>query len=78
MSVIDELVEANEHFAAAAGKVEDPALPPRRGLAILTCMDARIVPARLFGLEEGDAHVIRNAGGLAREGLRRSSSPSAS
>ena len=70
MSVIDELVEANEHFAAAAGKVEDPALPPRRGLAILTCMDARIVPARLFGLEEGDAHVIRNAGGLAREGLR--------
>jgi len=70
MSVIDELVEANRHFADAAGKIEDPPLPPRRGVAILTCMDARIVPARLFGLEEGDAHVIRNAGGLAREGLR--------
>ena len=70
MSVIDELVEANQHFAEAAGKVENPALPPRRGVAIVTCMDARIVPARLFGLEEGDAHVIRNAGGLAREGLR--------
>jgi carbonic anhydrase len=70
MSIIDELVEANEHFADAAGRIEDPPLPPRRGMAILTCMDARIVPARLFGLEEGDAHVIRNAGGLAREGLR--------
>ena len=70
MSVVDELVEANRHFAEAAGRIEDPQLPPRRGVAILTCMDARIVPARLFGLEEGDAHVIRNAGGLAREGLR--------
>jgi carbonic anhydrase len=70
LSVIDELVEANRHFADAAGKIEDPQLPPRRGVAILTCMDARMVPARLFGLEEGDAHVIRNAGGLAREGLR--------
>jgi carbonic anhydrase len=70
MSVIDELVEANRHFADAAGTIQDPQLPPRRGVAILTCMDARIVPARLFGLEEGDAHVIRNAGGLAREGLR--------
>jgi carbonic anhydrase len=70
MTAIDELVEANRHFAEGAGRVEDPPLPPRRGIAILTCMDARIVPARLFGLEEGDAHVIRNAGGLAREGLR--------
>jgi carbonic anhydrase len=70
LSVIDELIEANRHFADAAGKVEQPALPPRRGVAIVTCMDARIVPARLFGLEEGDAHVIRNAGGLAREALR--------
>jgi len=70
MSVIDDLIEANRHFADAAGKIENPALPPRQGLAILTCMDARIVPARIFGLEEGDAHVIRNAGGLAREGLR--------
>ena len=70
MSVIDELVHANEHFANALGEVESPPLPPARRVAILTCMDARIVPARIFGLEEGDAHVIRNAGGLAREGLR--------
>jgi carbonic anhydrase len=70
MSVIDELVEANRHFAEAVGEIDNPPLPPRRGVAILTCMDARMLPARLFGLEEGDAHVIRNAGGLAREALR--------
>ena len=71
MTVIDELVQANEHFAGGAGELADnPAMPPARGVAILTCMDARIVPARIFGLEEGDAHVIRNAGGSAREGLR--------
>jgi carbonic anhydrase len=70
MSVIDELVQANEHFASALGEVESPPLPPARKVAVLTCMDARIVPARIFGLEEGDAHVIRNAGGLAKEGLR--------
>lgn len=70
MSVIDELVQANEHFADALGEVASPPVPPRRRVAIVTCMDARIVPARIFGLEEGDAHVIRNAGGLAREALR--------
>jgi carbonic anhydrase len=71
MSVIDELVRDNEHFARGAGELgEMPALPPVRGVAIVTCMDARIVPARIFGLEEGDAHVIRNAGGSAREALR--------
>jgi carbonic anhydrase len=70
MSVIDELVQANEHFASGAGEVESPPLPPAREVAIVTCMDARIVPARIFGLEEGDAHVIRNAGGLAKEALR--------
>ena len=70
MGVIDELVQANEHFADALGEVESPPLPPARKVAIVTCMDARIVPARIFGLEEGDAHVIRNAGGLAREALR--------
>lgn len=70
MSVIDELVDANRHFADALGQVEKPALPPKRKVAIVTCMDARIVPARLFGLEEGDAHVIRNAGGRTPEALR--------
>jgi carbonic anhydrase len=68
--VIDELVEANRHFADALGQVEKPALPPKRKVAIVTCMDARIVPARIFGLEEGDAHVIRNAGGRTPEALR--------
>jgi carbonic anhydrase len=70
MSVIDELVEANTHFADAVGSIEKPQLPPARKLAIVTCMDARIVPARIFELQEGDAHVIRNAGGLAKEALR--------
>jgi carbonic anhydrase len=70
MSVIDELVDANRHFADALGEVRQPALPPKRKVAIVTCMDARIVPARIFGLEEGDAHVIRNAGGRTSEALR--------
>jgi carbonic anhydrase len=71
MSVIDELVAANQHFADSAGALaEKPAMPPSRHVAIVTCMDARIVPARIFGLQEGDAHVIRNAGGSAREALR--------
>jgi carbonic anhydrase len=70
VSVIDELVEANRHFADALGQVDKPALPPKRRVALVTCMDARIVPARIFGLEEGDAHVIRNAGGRTPEALR--------
>ena len=45
-------------------------MPPGRHVAVLTCMDARIDPARALGLEEGDAHVIRNAGGRAADGLR--------
>ncbi len=45
-------------------------MPPARHVAVLTCMDARIDPARALGLEEGDAHVIRNAGGRASEALR--------
>jgi carbonic anhydrase len=70
VSIIDELVEANRHFADALGEVGKPALPPKRKVAIVTCMDARIVPARIFGLEEGDAHVVRNAGGRTSEALR--------
>lgn len=68
--MIDQLVDANQHFADALGQVDKPALPPRRRVAIVTCMDARIVPARIFGLEEGDAHVIRNAGGRTPEAVR--------
>lgn len=71
MSAIDELVEANTRFADSTGALaEAPAMPPSRQVAIVTCMDARIVPAQIFALREGDAHVIRNAGGSAREALR--------
>jgi carbonic anhydrase len=69
MAVIDELVQANEAYARAFDRGDLP-LPPARRVAILTCMDARIIPSRALGLEEGDAHVIRNAGGRARDALR--------
>ena len=62
MSVLSEVLEANESYATAFDK-GDLALPPARGFAILTCMDARLDPAKYAGLSEGDAHVIRNAGG---------------
>ena len=71
MSVVDELREANERYAAGFDKGSLP-LPPARRLAVLTCMDARIDPAKALGLEEGDAHVIRNAGGLASDDAVRS------
>jgi carbonic anhydrase len=69
MSTIDELVQANEAYAATFDRGDLP-LPPARRLAVVTCMDARILPSRALGLEEGDAHVIRNAGGRARDALR--------
>lgn len=69
MSTIDELVLANEAYARSFDRGHLP-LPPARKVAILTCMDARILPSRALGLEEGDAHVIRNAGGRARDALR--------
>jgi carbonic anhydrase len=69
MSTIDELLAASEQYARGFDRGDLP-LPPARRVAILTCMDARILPSRLLGLEEGDAHVIRNAGGRARDALR--------
>jgi carbonic anhydrase len=69
MSTIDELVRANQEYARTFSRGHLP-LPPARRAAILTCMDARILPSRALGLEEGDAHVIRNAGGRARDALR--------
>ena len=69
MSVIDELVEANQKYVRQFEKGHLP-MPPARRVAIVTCMDARIIPSRALGLEEGDAHVIRNAGGRARDALR--------
>ena len=69
MSVSDELVQANQQYAKKFDRGDLP-MPPARKLAVVTCMDARIEPSRAFGLEEGDAHVIRNAGGRASEALR--------
>ncbi|HET8911547.1 MAG TPA: carbonic anhydrase [Ktedonobacteraceae bacterium] len=69
MSVVDEFVRANEDYASHFQKGNLP-LPPARKVAVLACMDARLDPARILGLEEGDAHVIRNAGGRAADALR--------
>src|SRR5450755_4691477 len=72
MSVRDEVLQANEEYVSSFGAKADLALPPARGFAILTCMDARLDPARYAGLSEGDAHVIRNAGGRASDDAIRS------
>lgn len=69
MTVTDEFLAANRQYAAGFTKGDLP-LPPARKVAVLVCMDARIDPARALGLEEGDAHVIRNAGGRAADALR--------
>ena len=72
MSILDEVLSANESYAADFGTKAELALPPARGFAILTCMDARLDPAKYAGLAEGDAHVIRNAGGRASDDAIRS------
>src|ERR1700734_42304 len=72
MSIRDEVLQANEHYAASFGEKSALALPPARHFAILTCMDARLDPAKYAGLSEGDAHVIRNAGGRASDDAIRS------
>jgi carbonic anhydrase len=71
MSVIDELVENAESYVARFDKGELP-LPPAKRVAILACMDARLNPYALLGLGEGDAHVIRNAGGAVTDDEIRS------
>jgi len=68
----DEVLAANASYASNFGDKAKLALPPARRFAILTCMDARIDPAKLAGLREGDAHVIRNAGGRASDDAIRS------
>jgi carbonic anhydrase len=70
--VLREVLSANELYAASFGAKGELALPPARGFAILTCMDARLDPAKYAGLSEGDAHVIRNAGGRASDDAIRS------
>ena len=69
MSNSDDFKRANERFAAAFTK-GDLAGPPARKIAVVACMDARLDPAKFLGLEEGDAHVIRNAGGRAADAIR--------
>ena len=70
--VLNEVLEANKRYRGSFGDKGKLALPPARRFAILTCMDARIDPAKLAGLAEGDAHVIRNAGGRASDDAIRS------
>jgi carbonic anhydrase len=71
MSVTDELLENAREYAEAFDKGELP-LPPGRRVAVLACMDARLNPYGLLGLQEGDAHVIRNAGGVVTDDEIRS------
>lgn len=71
MSVTDQLVEHNATYAEHFAKGGLP-MPPARRVAVLACMDARLDPARVLGLEEGDAHVIRNAGGVVTDDAIRS------
>ena len=70
--IVDEVIAANKKYVSTFGAKKDLALPPARGFAILTCMDARLDPAKYAGLSEGDAHVIRNAGGRASDDAIRS------
>ncbi len=71
MSEVQEFQKANDAYASSFSKGNLP-MPPGGHVAVLTCMDARLDPARFLGLEEGDAHVIRNAGGRASEDALRS------
>jgi carbonic anhydrase len=71
MSVVSEFIAGNARYAAGFTKGDLP-LPPKRHVAVLVCMDARIDPAKVLELEEGDAHVIRNAGGRASDDAIRS------
>jgi carbonic anhydrase len=72
MSVLKEVIAANDTYASGFGDKAKLAMPPARRFAILTCMDARLDPAKYAGLSEGDAHVIRNAGGRASDDAIRS------
>lgn len=72
MSLVnDEILPANDRYATGFSKGDLP-MPPARKFAIVTCMDARLDPAKFLGLDEGDAHVIRNAGGIVTDDALRS------
>ena len=72
MTIKSDVESANAAYAESFGDKADLALPPARGFLILTCMDARLDPAKYAGLAEGDAHVVRNAGGRATDDAIRS------
>jgi carbonic anhydrase len=71
MSTTDELLDNAQSYAASFDK-GDLALPPSKHVAVLACMDARLIPTRVLGLNEGEAHVIRNAGGVVSDDAIRS------
>ncbi len=70
--MLTEVLQANAAYTASFGEKSKLAMPPARRFAVLTCMDARLDPAKFAGLAEGDAHVIRNAGGRASDDAIRS------
>jgi carbonic anhydrase len=71
MSAMDDLLKNNEDYAAGFDKGDLP-IPPAKGVAVIACMDARLNISKILGLEEGDAHVIRNAGGVVTDDEIRS------
>jgi carbonic anhydrase len=71
MSETDRLLENARAYAESFGK-SDLATPPSKRVAVLACMDARLIPSRVLGLDEGEAHVIRNAGGVVTDDAIRS------
>ena len=71
-NTLKEVLAANQQYSSSFGDKGKLAMPPARHFAILTCMDARLDPAKFAGLSEGDAHVIRNAGGRASDDAIRS------
>ncbi len=71
-NILNEVLSANREYVNSFGSKGDLPMPPGRQFAVLTCMDARLDPAKYAGLAEGDAHVIRNAGGRASDDAIRS------
>src|SRR5438067_13208010 len=71
MTVTDELLQNNQRYAERFDK-GDLSLPPAKGVAVVACMDARLHVSKILGLSEGDAHVIRNAGGVITDDEIRS------
>jgi carbonic anhydrase len=71
MTVTDELLQNNQRYAERFDKGHLP-LPPAKGVAVVACMDARLIVSKVLGLDEGDAHIIRNAGGVVTDDEIRS------